>query len=198
MGTFSFVTGIIGLLIGILALFGITITLRRQFPWRAVLNGIKAVTPEIEALKPDVVIGLADGAVPAAVIALNCGIEFLYFIDARTSARKEGGGATLGLMGLPARLDNHRVLIVDNHIFTGTNMRAAAEEVRSRGAKEVRTCAIFRHVYPSSIFKPDYYAREISGSIIPIPWSFSPHHAGAYIATSHGGWGIRAKRKSLP
>ena len=52
MGEFSFWTGIIGLLIGIPALFGMTLTLRKRFPWKAVLNGIKAVTPEIVALEP--------------------------------------------------------------------------------------------------------------------------------------------------
>ena len=198
METISFALGVVGVIIGIPAVFGMTVTLRRRYNWRAVMLGVRDVATQIEEEEqkkthpwaPNMIIGLADGAVPAAMLALNLRIQRLYFVDAPTSSRTDEVLANLFLDNLPPKFNNEydKLLIVDNHIFSGNNMRAAVSAMVARGAcrENIRTCAILRNDYPSAAFTPDFTAKEFRGGKTAIPWSFSDGHKSAYVATTHG------------
>ena len=187
MDAVSFAIGIAGFVIGMLSLFGVTMSLKKRYPWKIVLRGIEDVSAQIEhqSPKPDTIIALGDGAVPAAVLALNLGISILYFIDAPTVSRGQKGGPSLDTSGLPPTLKGRRVLLVDNHIFTGVNMVAAVEIVRSLEPEDVKTCAIFCLSSVSSIISPDYSYSIFDSQRIPIPWGYSKLHRDTYVAASY-------------
>ncbi|WP_238019957.1 phosphoribosyltransferase family protein [Dactylosporangium sp. AC04546] len=178
----SFAVGIVGLVVGVLALFPITLRVRRRYAWRSVLAGVKRLAPEVQRFRPDAVVGLADGAVPAAILALNYRVQRLYFVDAPISGRRTGRGAELCLDGLPDDLSGMRVLIIDNHVYTGSNLAEAVRQVRGRGAAEVVTMVVYRHVVAAPVAVPDHAAYDFADRLIPIPWSFSDGHKNAYIA----------------
>lgn len=182
METISFITGILGLIIGILALFKLTIDVRRRTRWRAINRAIEKLEPRCRTKNFDVVIGLADGLVPAAILALNWRIPNIYFIDApvanRASARRP---EPLNLDGIPD-LTGKRVLLIDNHIYTGTNMRAAVVALQARHPAEVVTAALFRHTGATSVFVPDESIYEVNGAVRNIPWSVTSDHRHHYLS----------------
>ncbi|WP_194903840.1 phosphoribosyltransferase [Catenulispora rubra] len=185
--TISFVVGIAGLVIGVSTLFGVTVSLKKRYTWKIALRGIEDVSAQIQHQNPppDAIVALGDGAVPGAVLALNLGIKILYFIDAPTAGRARAGEPLLDTSGLPPTLKGRRVLIVDNHLFTGANMAAAVKIIRDLKPEEVKTCAIFRLDSVSSVISPDYSYRNFEGQRIPIPWAYSKLHSEAYIGSSH-------------
>jgi hypothetical protein len=76
-------------------------------------------------------------------------------------------------------------------------MRAATEEVRLRGALEVRTCAIFCHASPARLWTPHFIGRKMSADAIPIPWSYQRHHQDAYPVTRSGTSNAMKIRKTV-
>jgi hypoxanthine phosphoribosyltransferase len=143
---------------------------------------VTRLIPDVKDYKPDILVALADGAVPAAIIVLNCRIPYLYFIDAPTGSRSSKKEGNIETSSLPSTFNNKRVLIVDNHIYTGTNMRMAVNEIQSRGAKEIKTLALFKHSVATAVFSPDYHAYTVHGHVRSIPWSITDDHKKAYLS----------------
>jgi hypoxanthine phosphoribosyltransferase len=189
MDTVSFVLGVVGVAIAVPGLLGLTVSIRRGYRWKLVLKGIETIvrTMSMTGWWPDVVIGLGDGAVPAAILVLNCRIRKSYFIDAPTSGRNSphAAPANLSLEGVPANFGpQERILILDNHVFSGANLRAACEVVIARGASaaNVKTAVLLVHNYPSRPWRPDFYAMQIKSGSTRIPWSFTDEHTAVYLA----------------
>lgn len=182
MSIASFTVGVIGLLLGILALFHWTIDIRRRARWKKVVNAISKLESKIRSRRFDAVIGLADGLVPAAIIVLNWRIPEIYFIDAPLANRmRSPQAARIETKGLP-KLEGKRVLLIDTHIYTGTNMRAAVQALKELDATEIVTAALFRHTGATAVFTPDYYIYEIHGGVRSEPWTITADHRHEYLS----------------
>ncbi len=182
MSIASLVVGIIGLVVGVLALFRWTLDIRRKARWKEIVTGIRKLESRIRSHHFDAVIGLADGLVPAAIIALNWRIPEIYFIDAPVSNRmRNPQSSQIETKGLP-KLDGKRILLIDNHIYTGTNMRAAVDALRHLGVTDIVTAALFRHTGATAVFAPDYYVYLVHGAVRSIPWSITADHRHEYLS----------------
>lgn len=182
MSIAGFTVGVIGLAVGILALFHWTIDIRRKARWKKVITAIRELEKQIRSRRFDAVIGLADGLVPAAIIVLNWRIPEIYFIDAPLANRMQSSqAARIETKGLP-HLEGKRVLLVDTQIYTGTNMRAATQALKELGVTEIVTAALFRHTGTTAVFTPDYYIYEVHGAVRSEPWSITSDHRHEYLS----------------
>ena len=166
--------------IGLLALPRLKRSLGRYHSWRVVVKAIRNLEDQIRELKCDVVIGLADGIVPAAIIVTNFRLGEFYFLDAPYAYTNDGRDRVVELYGNLPSLAGKKCLLVDNHIYTGTNLRAAVDYVRGRGAESVVTLVLFKHKVLAHAVEPDIYAYELSARVTKVPWSLSREHETAY------------------
>jgi len=173
------VIGIISIMIGLLALLGIRITFRKKIPWRYITKGFKKVEPEIRRMNPDVVVGIADGVVTAAIIFTNLRIPLFYALDLPITYDEEKKRITK-ISGDVGNLTGKKVLVVDNHIYTGTNMAAAVDFLKRKNPNDIKTLVLFKHEMEGAKYKPEYFAYIIKKSRKKVPWSYTKEHETAY------------------
>ena len=131
--------------------------------------------------KPDIIIGLNNGIVPASIIATNLGIEELYYYHMFPLIDKNN--CRIGHQPINERkidLTGKRVLIVDDQSFKGDSMKSLYEHLLSmNGAdpKLIKRYAVF--VYKSEENKQLDIPTSgiIDGPIKKIPWSFDSGHS---------------------
>lgn len=150
----------------------------RRLSWKDIDTAIKKVQPDIIAAKPDVVVGISDGIVPGAIIALNLRIPALYWLD-MPIIFDEGKRQTT-ITGDVGDLTGKTVLVVDNHIYTGTNMKAAVQFLETKNPRQIKTLVLFKQTVKTLAFEPDFYAFEVSGEVKRVPWGFREEHYQAY------------------
>ena len=131
--------------------------------------------------KPDIIIGLNNGIVPASIIATNLGIEELYYYHMFPSIDNKGCRSNLvNINNRNLDLSEKKVLIVDDQTYTGESMNTLYNHLLTmKGAKaeNIKRFAVFK--YQSNIHNPrlDIPAPgKISGAIKKIPWSFISEH----------------------
>ena len=144
--------------------------------WDYIDEAYKELEPCIKEYDPDVIIGLADGRIIGAIIAANCGIDDFYSIDIHKSGRQKD--KVLGTIG---DLKNKKVLLVDNHIYTGSNWKIANDEISNKGAAQIRGLVLFKHSI-SVHLHVDYFAFILSGdNRKKMPWAYSKAHSRRYV-----------------
>lgn len=169
-------------IIGLLAFLGVRITFRKKISWKEIEKAFKIVEPEIRRMAPDVIVGLSDGVVIGAIIATNLRIPLFYTIDISLTYDKNGV-RIVNLQENIGDLTGKKVLVVDNHLYTGTNMKAAVEFLKRKKPKEIKTLVFFKHEVEGAAYKPDIYAYSISikeGKRKKVPWSYTQEHEAAY------------------
>lgn len=181
METAGFILGAIGVILGLVGLTTWRLRLQRPRTFRTVLKSLKNLEAEIRAYSPDVVVGLADGLVVAAIITLNYRVPQMLAIEGpvRGTHNKRATQFHENFSDLGGK----KVLLVDLHIYTGTNLRAAVELVSLSNPSEIRTLVLFKHEIPNRAIEPDYYARSASGAKAKVPWSLTPEHRETYLTT---------------
>ena len=178
MDIMSIISVILGVLFGLLALFGVTIRLRKKIYWCTIKKGFKKLEQEIRRMKPEVVVGLADGRIIGAIIVSNLRIEHFYAIDIPVEC-DESGDRTTKILGKEhvGDLSGKKVLLVDNHVYTGVNMAAAFNFLKSKNPAEIKTLVLFKHQIVKR--EIDYFAFEIKGKRKVMPWSYTKEHETA-------------------
>lgn len=177
----SLVVGVVGLLVALAGLTTWRLQIRKPRTFRRVLKAIRKLEPEIRDFRPDVIVGLADGLVVAAILVLNFRVDQLLAIEA--PVRSEGEIRQTQFHRTFPDLAGKRVLVVDLHIYTGTNLRAAVEIVRLSNPQEIKTLVLFRHNVPNRAIEPDMVADEASGTKAKVPWSMTREHRETYLTT---------------
>lgn len=104
----------------------------------------------------------AGGFVPATLIATRLHVRNLIGLDVQEEAL---GTNSIGKYAKLARVDEHRVLIVDDGITTGVLLPAAADEVAAKGG-DPRTCAL---ISEGRCPDPDYLG-EVRQHMPHFPW----------------------------
>lgn len=181
---------IIGFFLTVLTFLGISIKRSAKLSWRKTAEAIKKVLPQVRNYDPDLIIGLADGMVAASIISVNLplkhqkSIGFRPFYALGVSVRyDQNEGKIIQLLGtevVPKDLAGQKVLLIDNHTYTGATMRDALMFLSSKGALQIKTLALFVHEIEEKVCNPDIYAFKIKGSRKAVPWSLSNTHRSVY------------------
>lgn len=171
---------IAGLILGILSLIGIRIKIQRKVSWRQIDNAFKELEPRIRDYDPDVIVGVADGRIVGAIIAANLRIPDFYVIDMPIEYDDEGR-RVIQINGAVGDIKNKKVLLVDNHIYTGTNMEAAFNYLMDKDPISIKKAVFFKHVVGAAAHHIDYYAYMIDGKRKVMPWSYTKEHDNAYL-----------------
>lgn len=172
---------ILGIIFGILSLTNVKLRLKlsKNISWRDIKKAFEKLEPEIRQINPDVVVGLADGRIIGAIIVANLRFPFFYTID-NPIKYDEKGKRIINIMGEVGNIKDKHVLLVDNHIYTGTNMEAAKKHLYELGASKITTLVFFKHEVGASASKIDHFAYTIKGKRKVMPWSYTKEHDNAY------------------
>lgn len=124
---------------------------------------------------PQVIVGLTRGGwVPSRMLADRLGTKHLAALRAQHwgVTATPSGSAEL-TEELATRLDQKRVLVVDDITDTGQSLQLAVRHVADRGAQEVRS-ATYLHISHST-YMPTYYAEEVARDAwrwFVFPWNY--------------------------
>ncbi len=124
---------------------------------------------------PQVIVGLTRGGwVPSRMLADRLGTKHLAALRAQHwgVTATPSGSAEL-TEELATRLDQKRVLVVDDITDTGQSLQLAVRHVADRGALEVRS-ATYLHISHST-YMPTYFAEEVARDAwrwFVFPWNY--------------------------
>lgn len=83
------------------------------------------------------------------------------------------------IIGEVGDIRGKNVIIVDNHIYTGTNMKTALDFVKSKSPRSVTTAVLFKHQDVPCVIEPDIWVWEEKTEPMTVPWAFTEvHHRG--------------------
>ncbi len=128
---------------------------------------------------PDAIVGiLRGGYIISRIVADVLGTEELGVVEVKFY-KGIGETAERPIITQPLMIDvrNKNVLIVDDVVDSGRTLEVVTEQVRLRGASQVRAAALFTK--PRSIIKPDYFVEETTNWVI-FPWEL-----GEFLRETH-------------
>jgi len=116
---------------------------------------------------PDVVVGIAHaGVIPAAIIASMLRVEFDPIRLTRRSGQRIVRSRPKLVVPLTDDVSKKRVLIVDEMSITGETLRLAAKEADRKGARKVKTAALYVR---SGTWQPNWYGMRTDDLVVE-PW----------------------------
>ena len=118
---------------------------------------------------PDVVIGvLRGGYIIARLVTDVIQVEDLGVVEVKFY-KGIGERAERPIITQPLTTDvrGKKVLIIDDVVDSGRTLQVVSEQVRLRGAKDVKSAALYYK--PKSIIKPDYFIVETEAWVF-FPW----------------------------
>ena len=128
-----------------------------------------AVQVRKSGFKPEVIVGVSRGGWPPARVMSDllenqnlANMKVVFYKDIGVPNKRP-----VITQPVTSKVSGKRVLVVDDVSDSGHSLRAVANHLRRRGAREIRVCTLY--VKPDSVFVPDYYARKTSKWII-FPW----------------------------
>jgi len=77
-------------------------------------------------------------------------------------------------------IKDKKVLIVDNHIYTGGSLQAVVKFIKKYNPKQIKTLVVFNHKLKKKLIEPDYIGKTFSSNRHLVPWSISEHHRVVY------------------
>jgi uncharacterized protein len=160
-----------------------------RFGWRRVTTGVRELIGKIQQAnyQPDLVVGLGRGGfVVAGMLSGNLGIVTLAGLDRRYIWRDKHRQVKIVDLG-PINVVGRNVLLVVAEPWTGETLRKGFEYLMERGAKQVKTAALFKAEICN--FIPDFYAYDVK-HVTRLPWrltdlyvrdSKDPEHHARYL-----------------
>jgi hypothetical protein len=136
--------------------------------WDDVMDMCKRIAADIEReYSPDIIVGIARaGVIPAAIIACILRKD-LYPIRL---SRRWGSRIVRSRPELFVPMNDDvagkNVLIVDEMSVTGETLRMAAREASKKGARRVKTAALYTR---SGTWRPTWYGLETDALVVQ-PW----------------------------
>jgi hypoxanthine phosphoribosyltransferase len=153
--------------------------LRRGISWRQFTRALEHEIAELEAgdWKPDVIIGLNSGVVPASVIALNLRVQSLMFYDCLPRYVK-GQRVANEISPRPVDLGGQNILVIDDQAYTGRSLETLYKHLVTEANADpsrVKRMALFTHSSGAGPIELDFppFAR-VSGRVKRMPWVISP------------------------
>jgi hypoxanthine phosphoribosyltransferase len=127
--------------------------------------------------KPDIIIGVNSGIVPAAIIAFNYEITRLFYLSTMPAYDKRGHRIALDIDLSGINIEGKYVLIVDDQYVSGETMRIvrdAVEELPGAETAVIKTFAVYAHDTPTRPISLDIQPPGRVSTLIPkAPWIFS-------------------------
>lgn len=115
----------------------------------------------------DLVIGIARGGIPAALLIANRLRIRIDFVNIKSYIRAYSHDKPKILSTLSEEVKNRWILVVDDIVDSGDTMRTILEWLRPQDPKKIETAALF--VKPWSSITPNYFVRKVSEWIV-FPW----------------------------
>jgi len=150
----------------------------RRISWRRFMKSLRHphVLKALHRAGPDLIICLNDGIVPGAILARNLQINDVVYCRVENPGKDDQF-----IHGLEnVEIMNRRVLLIDDQILSGENMKAAYGAIKNLPNAEsarISRMAVFQYDSP-----PTPHSLEIpsvsktKGKIKIEPWSFSDYH----------------------
>ena len=160
------------------------------YSWSSIMAAVQKIIPKILERRPDVIIGIGNGMVTASMLAVNMESVLCYCLNMPV-LRDENKSRVTKIVGKIGDLTDKNVVIVDNHIYTGTNMKKAIDFVKSKRPKSVTTAVLFKHQDMPSVIEPDIWIWEEKTEPMIVPWAFTDVHHRGY------GKGVFGKRHNM-
>jgi hypothetical protein len=91
-----------------------------SFSWQEMFSYLTESGVQGSIGRPDVIVGLNDGIVPAAILARNLGCTTLAYLSLEHNGSTNAGTLTLDIAG-------KTVLVVDDQLYSGRTMEKAAD-----------------------------------------------------------------------
>lgn len=160
-----------------------------ELGWGEFMDSLALLSTHVETYRPDTIIGLADGMIAAAILSVNQAsgkpVSFNPIHCLGVSIRRSGNrneSRHIDLLGTECipDLTGKKVLLIDDHIYTGATMQVAVDFLRTRNPLEVRTMVVFENEMQEKQFVPDVRGKTIKGGRKRVPWSFTEHHFNVY------------------
>lgn len=156
------------------------------------MEAVQKIIPLILERQPDVIIGIGNGMVTASMLAVNMESVLCYCLNMPVQ-RDEDKSRVTTIFGEIGDLMNKNVVIVDNHIYTDTNMKTALDFMKSKSPKSVTTAVLFKHQGMPSVIEPDIWILGEKTKTMTVPWAFTEVHHHGY---GKGAFGKRYNIKS--
>ncbi len=141
-----------------------------------VTSGVKRLINKIQQAnyQPDMVIGLGRGGfIVAGMLSGNLGIVTLAGLDRRYLWRGKHRQVKIVDVG-SLNVTGRRILLVVAEPYTGETLRKGFEYLQERGAKQVKTAALFKAELCN--FVPDFYAYDVK-HVTHLPWRLTDLYA---------------------
>ena len=157
---------------------------KRVISWyeysRALKNKELLALFEDENTRPDILIGLNDGIVTAAILATNFGIEEIYYTHIFPIYDDHGERIHPKIKLNNLDLRDKLVLIVDDQAYSGRSMEALYNHLQTMDANEntqILRFVLFKHDSPGVGPCADITcSKEIKGSLKSVPWFLCAVH----------------------
>lgn len=153
--------------------------LRRHITWRRFTSALRRTYQdylENGDWKPDVIIGLNSGIVPASILALNLRVPEIYFYDLLPRYR-DGHREQPEVQDKDLSLAGKNVLIVDDQVYTGRSMEMLYRHIIEKAHADprcVKRHALFRFRSGAGPVELDIpSADHVLGKLKRVPWVFS-------------------------
>ena len=152
--------------------------LRRHITWRRFASAVRCTLNHLENSdwRPNVVIGLNSGVVPASILALNLRVPEIYFYELLPRYR-DGQRYQEVAQDKHIDLSGKNVLIVDDQAYTGGSMDALYKHLIANAhadPQRVKRCALFEFRSGAGSPRLDIPAAGyVRGNVKRVPWVFS-------------------------
>ncbi len=150
-----------------------------QLSWDDVMEICKELAVAIDGeFNPEIVVGIARGGLIPATIIASILRKDMYPVA--LSRRMKGvivREKPEVLVPMSDEVEGKRVLIVDERSETGETLRLTVREAQKKGAKKVRTAAVFSR---PNAWKPTYCGFE-SDAVVIQPWDYELIVGGRFI-----------------
>jgi hypothetical protein len=147
-----------------------------RFGWHRVTAAVKRLIVKIQQanFQPDLVVGLGRGGfVVAGMLSGNLGIVTLAGLDRRYLW--EGQHRQVKIVDLGSlNVTGKKILLIVAEPYTGETLRKGYEYLQERGAKQIKTAALFKADLCN--FVPDFYAYDVK-HVTRLPWRITDLYA---------------------
>lgn len=140
---------------------------------------------------PELILGIARGGLfPATLLSYTLRRELYPIRLTRRFEDQVVRRVPSWLVRPPAKVNRRKVLLVDEIADSGVTLDVAAMEVRSMGAADVRTVALYAHSWADP--RPDYVGL-VSDALLMNPWDREILQDGTFVMHPEYDAAIRAQ-----
>lgn len=137
---------------------------KRPFTYRQVIVGLSHLTEVSRSFNPDILVGInRGGAIIGGMVGKRLK-KWVFIIEI-----KHDFDGPIGLSIDKKKLEGKRVILIDDRIHTGLNLRRARSFIIDQGA-EVQVLVFARPENWHEQLYPNDYAFEVSSPSLPFPW----------------------------